>query len=306
MTNHSVGILGLGAMGSLYAAKLMDSGDDVVVIAKGDRADRIQRDGFTFNDRAYQPNVLRPDQARPLDLIIVGVKQHHLEGVLDDIAPFIGEHTQIISVLNGIDSEEMLIARFGEAHVLYCVAVAMTPVRDGHHVRTSNMGRLIFGEAKNTPPAPRVVRIQSILEKAGIAYQIPDDMLREMWWKLMINVAVNQTSSALRMTYAELRDTPSAYALMDGLGGEVIALSQAVGVNLTRKDLDTFYGILATLDADGKTSMLQDVEAGRLNEVDIFAGKIVALGKQYNVPTPYNTTLLHILRGLQPKNAING
>lgn len=298
MSINSIGILGLGAMGCLYAARFTDCAKDVRVIASGERAERIARDGFVLNDRAYHPQVVRPDQdSQALDLIIIGVKQHHLADVLDDLAPFVGEQTQIISLLNGMDSEVTLIERFGEDHVLYCTTVGMTPVRDGNRIRATNMGKLFFGAANNDPLPERVRQVQALFDEAGIVYETPVDMLRELWWKFMANVAVNQTSAVLGMPYGILRETPSAHVLMKGLGGEVIALAKAAGINLTQDDLAEFFRIVDTLDPQGKTSMLQDVEAGRTNEVEIFAGTAVALGEKYGIPTPYNTTFLHILRG---------
>lgn len=300
---YTIGILGLGAMGSMYAADFIDAGEDVRIIARDQRADRIQRDGFVLNDKAYHPTVTRPtDDAQPLDLILIGVKQHHLAAVLDDLAPFIGPETQLVSLLNGLDSEEMLIDRFGESHVIYCTTVGMTPLRDGNRVRAMNKGKLVIGAAENDPPPDRVLRVKAVLERSGITTDTPPDMMRAMWWKLMVNVAINQTTASTRMTFGEARESDAARALMDGLGGEVIAVAQAAGINLVPADLLDFYAILDTLDPIGKTSMYQDVEAGRTNEVDIFAGAVVRFGQKYGVPTPYNTTLLHILRGLQGRN----
>ncbi|MEO0562615.1 MAG: ketopantoate reductase C-terminal domain-containing protein, partial [Chloroflexota bacterium] len=142
--------------------------------------------------------------------------------------------------------------------------------------------------------------VQRMFQRAQIAHETPSDMQRELWWKFMANVAVNQSSAVLRMPYGVLRTTPAALELINGLAGEVLALAAAANVNLTSDDLDLFYEVLGTIDPLGKTSMLQDVEAGRTNEVEIFAGKVVALGEVYSLPTPFNTTFLHILRGLQP------
>jgi 2-dehydropantoate 2-reductase len=83
---------------------------------------------------------------------------------------------------------------------------------------------------------------------------------------------------------------------------EVIVLAARVGVNLVAQDVADWYGFLNTLSPDGKTSMLQDVEAGRKTEVEIFGGKVVALGKEHSIPTPVNETVLHIIRVLEARS----
>jgi 2-dehydropantoate 2-reductase len=298
----NIAIQGLGAMGSLYVAAFTDAGFNVSVIADGPRANRIEDEGFTLNGKHYPVKVARPSSEQtPVDLIIVGLKQHHLAGAIEDLAPFVGDQTQILSLINGLDSEPMLIERFGEEHVLYCSTIKMTPVRDGNVVQSDDMGFLVFGESHNEdPPSERVQRVQTMCDAAGIQYKTAPDMLREVWWKFMVNVGVNQVSGVLRTPYGRMKQDPDVLVLMVGLMREVLALAAAEGINLNEQDIDDFKRIFQTLTDDGKTSMLQDVEAGRPNEVDIFAGKVVELGQKHGIPTPLNQSFLHMLRVLMP------
>jgi 2-dehydropantoate 2-reductase len=93
---------------------------------------------------------------------------------------------------------------------------------------------------------------------------------------------------------------------MESLMREVIVLAQRAGVNLREQDLDEWHGVLKTLSPKGKTSMLQDIEAGRKTEVDIFAGKVVEMGKSHGIPTPVNQTLLSIIHVLEQFPARDG
>jgi 2-dehydropantoate 2-reductase len=120
-----------------------------------------------------------------------------------------------------------------------------------------------------------------------------------MWWKFMINVGINQTSSLLGAPYGVFQTVPDAQAIMEAAMREVIACAQASGVNLVEQDIADWYTFLNTLHPEGKTSMLQDVDAGRKTEVDMFAGKIVALGHEYGIPTPVNELLLHAIRVIE-------
>jgi 2-dehydropantoate 2-reductase len=138
---------------------------------------------------------------------------------------------------------------------------------------------------------------------AGIVTEIPIDMMRMSWWKFMVNVGVNQASAVMRAPYGVLQSSPDARALMETLMRETIVLAQHVGVNLGEQDLEEWNAVLRSLSPEGKTSMLQDIEAGRKTEVEIFAGKVVELGKTYGIPTPVNQTLLSIIHVLEQYQA---
>jgi len=120
----------------------------------------------------------------------------------------------------------------------------------------------------------------------------------------MINVGVNQASAVMRAPYGVFHNNPQAQALMEALMREVVTLAQEVGVNLSEQDIAEWYPVLRRLSPEGKTSMLQDVEAGRKTEVDVFGGKVVALGKAHRVPVPVNETVVQIIRVLESKPII--
>ncbi|HSH42762.1 MAG TPA: 2-dehydropantoate 2-reductase [Arenicellales bacterium] len=301
--NLRIAILGAGAMGGLYAWHFHRApGFDVALVASGERAGRLRRDGLVVNGDPVAFQVFEPrregEEPEPADLVIVAVKQHHLEQALDDVAPLVGEDTVFLSVLNGLDSEAVIAGRFGAGKVLYCIALAMDATREGNRITFQQPGRLHFGEARNTPASAKVRRVQEMLDRAGLAWQTPEDMLHAMWWKFMVNVGINQASAVMRASYGVFNQSADARALMDALIGEVIAVSGPAGVPLGQTDLERWYEVLAGQPAAGKTSMLQDVEAGRATEVDIFAGKVIELGERYGVETPYNRAVYHILRVL--------
>ncbi len=114
----------------------------------------------------------------------------------------------------------------------------------------------------------------------------------------MINVGINQTSAVLKAPYGVFQKLPVAYEWVEAAMYEVVVLSEKAGVFLTEEDVKKFWPILNHLSPEGKTSMLQDIEAGRKTEVDYFAGKVCELGKKYQVPTPVNDQLykmIHII-----------
>jgi 2-dehydropantoate 2-reductase len=297
----TVAILGAGSLGAVYASRFYDLDPTCVsLVASGDRYHRLKRDGLIVNQRHYAIPVYGPqDAAAPADLIIVAVKHHHLVDALPDLRNRVGDHTAILSVMNGLDSETIIAEQYGADKTLYCIAVGIDPLRSGNVVNYRTVGRLVFGEADNTTLSPRVTRVQQTLNRAGIPYDTPADMLRMLWWKFMVNVGINQASAILRAPYGVFQTDPHAQAIMEVAMREVIAVAQAAHVNLTSDDIAGWYKVMDTLNPRGKTSMLQDVEAGRATEVDIFAGKLIELGELYGIPTPVNTLLLHAIKVIE-------
>ncbi|HKK02211.1 MAG TPA: 2-dehydropantoate 2-reductase [Desulfuromonadales bacterium] len=298
---HDVAILGAGALGAFYAMKFRSAPEvNVSLIADGERGARLRAEGLSVNGETFRLPVHDPRQtAEPADLIIVALKHHQLPPAIESLRHFVGENTLILSVMNGLDSEEMIAARYGWDKVLYCVAVGIDGVRDGSSVMVAHAGRLCFGETLNRPAAARVVRVQEALEHAGLPWETPEDMLRMLWWKFMINVGINQTSAVLRAPYGVFQRSADARAVVATLMEEVIALARCRDIDLGPADLEAWDRVLGNLAPEGKTSMLQDIEAGRKTEVEIFAGKMVELGRTYQVPTPANAQMLHLIRTLE-------
>jgi 2-dehydropantoate 2-reductase len=305
---RTVSILGAGAIGATYAALLYDADPTcVTLIAGGERYERLTREGLIVNGVHYQIPVLRPeDTAPPADLILVALKHHHLAQGVRDLRNRVGEGTTILSAMNGLDSESILGAAYGTDKLLYAVSVGVDAVRAGNRVTYTRQNKLLFGEADNTTLSERVRRVCAFFDRVGLTYDTPPDMLRVLWWKWMVNVGVNQASAALRAPYGVFQESEDARALMDAAMVEAIALARAAGIDLVEQDIADWHAILATLAPQGKTSMLQDVDAGRKTEVELFGGKAVELGRAYGIPTPVNETLLRIIRVLECSGGLCG
>ncbi len=298
----TVSIFGAGAMGASYAAILYDMDrESVHFVAGGNRYEQLRRKGIIVNGVHYTIPVVTPDEQNTPgdDLVIVAVKYHHLPQTIEDMKNRIAENTIIISVMNGIDSEEQIGAAFGMKRVLYAIAVGIDAVRQENSVIYSTQGKIYFGEPKNVILSERVKRLKSFFDRVGIFYEIPEDMIRIVWWKFMVNVGVNQASAALNATYGDFQTSPEARNLMEAAMKEVIQIAKAEGIQLSEDDIAKWYQVLSGLSPSGKTSMLQDVEAGRKTEVEMFAGKVLELGRKHTIPTPVNEMLFKTIREIE-------
>ncbi len=293
-------LVGLGAIGAGHASRLADAGVDLRVLVDPVRGERYAGRRTVVNGRPYDFRFSAGDDG-PADLAIVAVKRAALAEAIELLRPCVTERTVVLSLLNGIDSEAVLAAAFPAATVLLAVSVGIDAVRDGRDVHFSSLGRIVFGEPVNPgPQAGRVGEVAAILDRAGIAHEVPADMVHELWWKWLINVGVNQVSAVLKAPYRVLQDRDNpARAVMIAAQREVIELANARGVALGEADLDRWLAVLDALGPDNYTSMAQDALAGRPTEVDSFAGTVVALGRESGVGVPVNATLYGLLKGAE-------
>lgn len=297
-------IVGAGAVGAVYASMFYDLDPGCVsFIAGGDRFERLRKEGVIVNGKGYPIPVLNTmDHFPAADLLIVTVKHHHLEQAIGEMKNGVGPDTIIISLMNGIDSEERIGAVYGEEKVLYATVVGIDALREGNSVLYTTQGKIFFGEKENTVLSRRVRRVADIFRSAGIIHEVPADMIRTLWWKFMINVGINQASAALKGPYGLFQTSSEAQGLMEASMGEVIALAKRLAIDLSGQDIEKWYVVLASLSPTGKTSMLQDVEAGRKTEVEMLAGKMIELGRRNGVPTPVNEHLYDTIKKIEALN----
>jgi 2-dehydropantoate 2-reductase len=300
---ETVSIIGAGALGGAYASIFHEMDNHCVsFVANGDRFERLRREGLIVNGKRYNIPVLRPeDMLPPSDLIIVAVKHNQLNDAIREMKNRVGRGTTIISVMNGIESEMKIGAAYGMNKVLYAVSVGIDGLREGNRVNFKKRGKIFFGEARNHSISDKVRGIQDLFDRAMIIAETPPDMIRILWWKFMINVGINQASAVLRAPYSVFQTSKEARDLMESAMQEVIMLAEKERVRLSKEDIKNWETVLIGLNPEGKTSMLQDVEAHRKTEVEMFAGKVIELGTRHNVPTPVNQKLFDMIKEIEGK-----
>ncbi|WP_017754326.1 ketopantoate reductase family protein [Calidifontibacillus oryziterrae] len=294
MEIKTVSIIGLGALGILFGSHLAKKmpKNALRIIADKDRIQRYKETGVFCNGEKCEFNYISPEEkCEPADLLIFTVKYNGLKDAISAAKNHVGENTIIISALNGISSEGIIGETYGMDKILYCVAQGMDAVKEGNQLTYHNMGMLVFGERDPGVVSEKVQSVARFFEKVELPYEAVTDMYKRLWGKLMLNVGVNQTVAVYQGNYGLIQNEGEARDTMIAAMREVMALSEKEGVNLTEADLNYWLSVLATLSPEGKPSMAQDVEAKRFSEVDLFAGTILELGKQYNVATPVNEML---------------
>ena len=233
-----------------------------------------------------------------MDLLLVAVKATVLEQAIRDMEKFIGPDTIILSVLNGITSEEDIEAVY-PGHCLWSVAIGMDATRVGRSLTFGAPGRIQFGE-KNGEMTDRVRAVDEYLTACGIASEPCSDILFKQWSKLMVNDGLNQAAAAFDLPYGGLTKPGPAYDKMLEAMQEVIDLSVLEGVNLPADNHKAFLESMApTFKPDGMPSMRQDVLAQRPTEVEEFAGVVRRLAKKHGMPTPANDFFYEKIREIE-------
>lgn len=301
-----VALIGLGAIGAYLAPRLERAlgHGNFLVVASGERRRRLERDGAAINGETYHFAVADPAEgtAAPADLIVVAVKWPQLPQAVEDIRPLVGEGTALLSLLNGVESEEVLARAYGWERVLYGL-IRVSSRREGHAVAfDAGAGRIFFGEKRNAPPyTPRVAAIAALFDRAGIPYQVSEDMVKEIWLKFCTNIGENMTSAVIGNWYGSWRVSEHAVYTRRAAYLEVLALAERLGVAITEEDV--LAKLSTTTPFYNKPSTRQDIEARRPTEVDMFSGTVVRLGRELGVPTPVNEWLYHAIRLIEEMNA---
>jgi 2-dehydropantoate 2-reductase len=298
---ENVYLCGLGAIGASLGSVIHATDADCLrVIADRVRAGRYTRDGVLINGEVVPFRYVQPtDREPPADLLVFAVKRHQLDQAIRDAQPFVNEHTIVLSLLNGIDSEEVIGRALGVGDLLRSFVVETDANREGNSVRFTRLGTVVFGEGTGNTTSARLCAVQRLFERHHVPYRVSAQIERELWWKFMMNVGINQASAVLRAPYGTFQRVDAARTVMRAACDEVVQISQRAGICLTEAVVAECFRIVARLPPDGKTSMLQDVEAKRPTEVASFGETAVELGHRHGVPTPVNRLLSTMIRAIE-------
>lgn len=305
---QNVAVIGMGALGIMFGdmiARALPSGS-VTVVADAARVTRYRASRVTANDHLCDFLYATPEEflARnggcTADLILFGVKAAGLKDAIELARPLADEHTILVSLLNGISSEEYIAEGLGRGHVIYCVAQQMAAGRVGTAVHYRNKGVLCLGVPDSHPQDQSALqKLLAFFEACDVPYVAEPDILRRLWCKWMFNVGINQTVMVYEGKFADAQKPGPLRDEFLAAMREVVALAQKSGIDVSEKDVEEYVQILDQLDPEGMPSMRQDGLAKRFSEVDMFAGEVCRRGRKLGVPTPVNASLLERVKAVE-------
>ncbi|MDO4623352.1 MAG: ketopantoate reductase C-terminal domain-containing protein [Eubacteriales bacterium] len=314
MRIQSVALIGAGAVGAWFIPGLSYVyGDRFSVIAEGERAEKLKREGVVINGRRYKPQVRSAVEAGSLgvDLLIVATKYDAIPDILHDIKTIteLGKilkreladpaGTIVLSPLNGIDAEEQIAKEIGEEHMLWSF-MRIVSARKGNEIVISPTTRdgLIFGEKHTKEKTERCRAIEMMLMTCGINGRFSDSIITEMWQKFAFNLSTNLPQAVFGVGYGAYLDSEHVAYIHDCLAFETIMVARKLGIVI---DYQPNTRNLAMPGA--RFSTLQDLDAGRKTEIEMLAGVLMKKAAEVDIPVPFTEYTYHAIKALEEKNA---
>jgi 2-dehydropantoate 2-reductase len=311
-------IVGAGAIGGFFAAGLARAGHDVSILARGNTMDALRRHGIRFqgSTERYSAPVRASDRAEDLgkqQIVIVGVKAPALSAAARLLPPLLEKETIVVPAQNGlpwwfflasggplagqrlrsVDADGSIEQAIPISHVVGAVVFPSCSTPEPGLVRHASGSRLVFGEPTGGASA-RVEQFVRLLNDAGFAAKSSDNIRREIWLKLLGNACWNPVSLLTGASTDRLIDDEALYRLFTGMMEEMIALGRMLGIETDLRPADRI-AVTRKL-GNVKTSMLQDVEAGRTVEIDAILGALVETAEAAGFPDRFLGTVYALAR----------
>ena len=311
-------IYGAGAIGGWIGARLAALGEPVSVVARGATLAALHTHGLRLQqaDGLLQVPVQAADNAAALgvqDLVVVAVKAPALAEVARGIAPLLGPHTLVLTAMNGVpwwffqgfggayagtalkavDASGAIAAAIPAEHIVGCVVHASCALQAPGVVQHHFGNKLILGEPSGVQ-TERAKALAALLERAGFEAPLSEQIQRDTWYKLWGNMTVNPVSALTGATTDLILDDPLVRDFISQVMREAKEIGARIGIPIDQQPEDR-HAVTRKLGAF-KTSMLQDVEAGKPVELDALVTVVQELGVLTAVPTPFTDALLGLAR----------
>lgn len=316
-------VFGLGAIGGLLAARLALSGTEVSAVVRGATLSAVRERGLVLTETVEGQAVQRtaavtvhasPEEAGPQDLVILSVKTTGLPDIARQIGPLLGPHTTVLSAMNGVpwwffhglpcpapmprlesvDPGGVLSRHLAHEQVLGSVVHLSASLDGPGHVRHIAGNQLIIGEPQGGAETSRAQHVIALLHKAGFDVEGAARIQQEIWFKLWGNMTVNPISALTGATGDRLLDDELVRAFMTRCMQEAADIGARIGLPIDA-DPEARHQVTRKLGAF-RTSMLQDLEAGRPLELDALVGAVREIAANVGVPTPQIDTLFGLAR----------
>lgn len=297
---RKVTLIGAGAIGA-YLIWSFDDTPDVTftVAAEGARRERLDREGIVINGARYPLQVRGPEQAGPQDLIFIATKYGALDEAIAMLPPLMGPDTLVLSLLNGVDSEDRAAQAVGPEHVVHSV-IRIASQRTAEGVRFDP--ERVIGLGFGLPEAGaedhwKLEALSDLFSRTRLRWYCSEDILTDIWGKFASNIANNLPQAVIGVPACLYQKSEHGLFLAQKLWSEAAAVAAVRGVHLPEE-----VAIFPGQSPSAKYSTLQDLEAGRHTEIDMFAGQMVRMAAEAGIRVPYCEYTYHAIKAMEEKN----
>jgi 2-dehydropantoate 2-reductase len=284
-------VVGAGAIGGYFGARLLQAGRDVTFLVRPRRAAQLAEHGLRIMSPhgdlhiAQPPSVISSDIAQPYDVVLLSCKAYDLDSAMDGIAPAMGPDTVIVPMLNGMQHLDRLDARFGAQRVMggRCM-ISSTLDEHGAILHLSAFHVLSFGE-RPSGNSDRAQALAELFGNAGFDVQRSDAMLQDMWEKWVFLATLASSTCLMRAPIGDILSAPRGRETIAALLDECSAIAAANGYAVRTPALEQARTTLFAEKSPLMASMLRDVERGAPIESDQIVGDLLARRRQTATPT---------------------
>ncbi len=297
--------IGAGAVGGYYGALLARSGQDVSFIARGSHLEAIKQHGLKILSTAvgdfvvHTPAESDPARIGPVDVVVLTVKTYDNDTAIPLIRPLVGPRTTVLTLQNGVDSADELLAAMGEGHVIAGATYIATAIESPGVIRqTGSHRRIVFGECvgKPTEVSERVRAIEGLMKNADIHAEAVPDARPHIWEKFVYLAPLAAFTGAARLPIGPIwADADSQRAFLDTVE-EVAAVAGGYGVFFPEGLRQRVKAYVDTIPPTMRSSLLIDLQQGKRTEVESLPGSVVRRGRAVGVPTPMMAALYAVLK----------
>ena len=297
-------MVGAGSVGGFFGAHLAKNNPNVSFLLRPSTLEAVKRNGLTIksakgNFTVHPPAASDPRQLATPDLIILAVKAYDLDEVMTQLEPVLTERTVILTLQNGIDTEDRIISRLHRDCVVGGVAFIYSKIVEPGVIEHYKRGGVAIGELMGHK-SERVSQITDIFKQAGISCQLSEDIRKSKWEKMCWNCVFNPLTVVIDDKVAKALDHPEMAGVIRQIVGEVAAVSAAVKVPLAPDMAEKVVKWTQEL-RDIHTSMYDDWKGKRPTEIDYLNGYIVRVGRELGIPTPVNEALTAMVKTITEK-----
>lgn len=292
-----VAVLGAGAVGCFYGGMLARAGHPVMLIGRPAHVNVFRDSGLRFEGLRFDEQVkvdasTEPEAVRGARLVLFCVKSTDTESAAAQIAPWLDADAIVLNLQNGVDNTERIAAQLSRP-VIPAVVYVATEMAGPGHLKHHGRGDLAIGSLDAAPSAAQLqslTQVQGWFAHAGVPVVISDNVLGDLWAKLVVNCAYNAISALGQTTYGKMVRIEGIPEVMQQVTAEVLAVAQACGVRMA-PDIAERIPRIADAMATQRSSTAQDLERARPTEIDHLNGYIVRQGEAHGIPVPVNRTL---------------
>lgn len=298
-------MVGAGSVGGFFGAHLAKSNPNVSFLLRPKTLAAVQARGLTIRSAGATftvrpPAASNPKDLPPPDLIILSVKVYDLDAVMSQLEPVMTDRTVILTLQNGVDTEDRLLDRFKRDCVVGGVAFIYSKIVEPGVIDHYKKGAVAIGEMMGHE-SPRVLEIQSLFKAAGIPCQLTKDVRRSKWEKMCWNCVFNPLTVVIDDKVAKALDHPEMLGVIHSIVQEVMAVSAACKVPLPPDMAEKTVKWTQEI-RDIHTSMYDDWKAGRPTEIDYLNGYVARKGRELGIPTPVNEALTAMIKVITSKD----